>query len=151
MSNPLVITNTITINAPAASVWDALVNPEQTKKYMYGCEALSDWEQGSPLIWKGEFDGVELIAVKGAVEEIVPEEYLAYTVLDPNGPYEDVPANYLLVTYSLHTSNGETTLTVTQGDYATAPDGDKRYKEAVDGGGWSAIIAEIKKLVEAKA
>ncbi len=32
MSKPLIVENSITINAPAGKVWDALVNPEQTKK-----------------------------------------------------------------------------------------------------------------------
>lgn len=50
MSQPLQIQNTITIASPASKVWDALVNPEQTKKYMFGCETVSDWKPGSHLI-----------------------------------------------------------------------------------------------------
>jgi len=37
----------ITINAPAAKVWDALINPELIKQYLFGTEAISDWEVGS--------------------------------------------------------------------------------------------------------
>ena len=148
MSSPLFITNTITINAPASAVWNALVNPEETKKYMYGCEALSDWKPGSPLIWKGVFDGVELIAVKGEIVEIIPDKKLVYTVIDPSGPYEDIPANYLVITYDLSSNNGSTIFTVSQGDYSKAPDGEKRFKEAFDGGGWSGLLTEIKTLVE---
>ncbi len=51
----LFVKNSIVINAPVANVWDALVNPEQTKKYMFGCETVSDWKPGSPLLWKGEY------------------------------------------------------------------------------------------------
>jgi len=47
MKQPLLIKNTIVINAPASKVWDALVNPEQTKKYMFGCETICDWQPGS--------------------------------------------------------------------------------------------------------
>ena len=46
----LFVKNIININAPALKVWDALVNPEQTKKYMFGCETVSDWKPGSPLL-----------------------------------------------------------------------------------------------------
>lgn len=60
MNNPLIITNSITINAPAEKVWDALVNPEQTKKYMFGCEAVSDWKPGSELLWKGNYEGNDM-------------------------------------------------------------------------------------------
>ncbi|HUB59319.1 MAG TPA: SRPBCC domain-containing protein, partial [Puia sp.] len=70
MSQPLLITNSIRIHAPASKVWNALTNPQETKKYMFGCEALSDWKEGSPLIWKGNFNGVELIAVKGTIKKI---------------------------------------------------------------------------------
>jgi uncharacterized protein YndB with AHSA1/START domain len=150
MSNGLFVRNTISVNAPAAKVWDALVNPEQTKKYMFGCAALSDWTPGSPLLWKGVFNGVEIVAVKGEVLGIQPEKYLAYTTIDPNSTtVPDVPENYLTVTYTLTPENGHTVFTVTQGDYSKVADGDKRYKETVDGGGWQPILDEIKKLVEA--
>ena len=35
------IKNTIYIIAPLERVWDVLINPEQTKKYMFGCETIS--------------------------------------------------------------------------------------------------------------
>lgn len=152
MSVSLVLKSTITIQAPAAKVWDTLVNPEQTRKYMFGCEALSDWKVGSPLLWKGTFDGKELVAVKGEVVKIEPERTLAYTTIDPNSTtVEDIPENYLTVTYELTPQNESTVLTVTQGDFATVADGQKRYDEVYDGGqGWDPILAEIKKVAEAQ-
>ena len=149
MSQPLVVTNTITIQAPASKVWDALVNPEQTKKYMFGCEALSDWKPGSPLIWKGNFNGVEMIAVKGNVVRIEPKKSLVYTVIDPNNPkIPDLPENYLTITCDLAETNGQTTLEVSQGDYNTVAEGPDRYKHTVDGGGWDPILVQIKALCE---
>lgn len=146
----LIIKNSITINAPAEKVWDALVNPAQTKKYMFGCETVSDWKQGSSLLWRMEHEGKELIAVKGNIVNIQPEKLLAYTVIDPNNPsIPDVPENYLTVTYGLREENGQTTLTVTQGDYSTVADGENRYKETYNNGeGWNPILREIKKLLE---
>jgi uncharacterized protein YndB with AHSA1/START domain len=151
MSKSLIVTNTITLNASPAKVWDALTNPEQTKKYMFGCEALSDWKVGSPLIWKGVFGGQELIAVKGSVVGIEKGKFLAYTTFDPNNPsMPDVPENYLTVTYSLADDHGKTILTVTQGDFAKVAEGEKRYAEASNNGeGWNPILKEIKKVVEA--
>jgi uncharacterized protein YndB with AHSA1/START domain len=150
MSQPLIVTSTITIKAPATKVWDALTNPEQTKKYMFGCEALSDWKVGSPLIWKGNFNGVELVAVKGTILKIQPGKFLAYTTIDPNNPsMPDLPENYLTVTCELSEENGTTVLTATQGDYSTVADGENRYQHTVGGGGWTPILEEIKKLVEA--
>ena len=148
MNPPLIVRSTISINAPASRVWDALVNPAQTKKYMFGCETVSDWKVGSPLLWRMDLQGKEFIAVKGTILEIDPEKFLAYTTIDPNSGIEDVPENYLTVTYTLTAENGQTELTVTQGDYSKVGDGDMRYKETVDGGGWMPILVEIKKLLE---
>jgi uncharacterized protein YndB with AHSA1/START domain len=148
-TKPLIVKNTIVINAPASVVWNALVNPEQTKKYMFGCEALSDWRVGSPLLWKGEHEGKEMIFVKGHIVEIKPEIFLAYTTIDPNSTLDDVSENYLTVTYSLSSENGQTTLTVTQGDYNTVAEGERRYHETYNNGeGWNPILREIKKLAE---
>src|SRR5690349_289878 len=97
----LLIANIISINAPVSKVWDALVNPEKTKQYMFGCEAISDWKPGSSLLWKGSHEGKEMVFVKGKIVIIEPNKILKYTVIDPNAPYPDIPENYLNVTYEL--------------------------------------------------
>jgi uncharacterized protein YndB with AHSA1/START domain len=149
MSQPLFVKNTITINVPAATVWDALVNPAQTKKYMFGCETVSDWKPGSSLEWKGEYDGKEMIFVKGSILEINPGKFLVYTTIDPHSNIDDVSENYLTVTYDLKPENGHTVLTVTQGDYSKVAEGERRYNEAWNNGeGWNPILVQIKALVE---
>lgn len=147
---PLTIENSITINAPKAAVWDTLTNPEKTKIYMFGCEAISDWTPGSPLIWRMDYEGKELVAVKGHIVRIEPESRLDYTVFDPQSTIEDIPENYLTVTYELTEADGKTKLVVTQGDYNTVADGERRYQESYNGGeGWNPILVQIKALVEA--
>ncbi|MGN6531547.1 MAG: SRPBCC domain-containing protein [Ginsengibacter sp.] len=148
MDNKLVVKNTIEINAPASKVWNALTNPAETKKYMFGCETVSDWKPGSDLLWQGNYEGKNMVFVKGKVIEIEPEKFLSYSTIDPNSSIEDIPENYLTVTYELHEENGKTTLTTIQGDYATVADGEKRFRETMQGGGWEPILTQIKKLVE---
>ena len=151
MSKSLIVKNSINIDAEGSKVWDALTNPEQTKKYMFGCETVSDWKKGSPLLWKGNWEGKEMVFVKGNIVDIDPGKFLAYTTIDPNAEMEDIPANYLTVTYSLSEEEGQTTLTVTQGDYANVADSEKRYDEAYNNGeGWNPILVEIKKVVESE-
>ena len=151
MSNALIVKNEITIDASPAVVWDALVNPEQTKKYMFGCETVSDWKPGSELLWKGTYEGKEMIFVKGVVVEIIPEKKLVYTTIDPNSTIDDHADNYLFVTYDLAVKNNKTVFTVTQGDFSKVAEGQRRYEEAFNGGeGWNPILVEIKKLVEGK-
>jgi len=152
MSTPLVVENTITINAPASTVWDLLVNPQQTRKYMFGCETVSDWQAGSPLLWKGVYEGNEMVFVKGDIVAIEPGKLLVYTVIDPNSStIPDVPENYLAVTYALAEAGGQTVLTVSQGDFATVADGERRYTETYNNGeGWNPILVQIKALAEAE-
>ncbi|HXB06437.1 MAG TPA: SRPBCC domain-containing protein [Puia sp.] len=149
MNTPLFVTNEITIDAPAAKVWDALTKAEWTKQYMFGCEPHSDWKPGSPLLWKGNFNGVEMVAVKGHVVSIDPGHSLVYTVIDPNNPaIADIPENYLTVTCRLSGQDGKTHLFVSQGDYNKVAEGENRYQHTVEGGGWSSILEQIKQLVE---
>ena len=151
MENELFVKNSITIDAPAEKVWDILTNPDQTKKYMFGCETVSDWKQGSSLLWRGNYEGKEMVFVKGDIVDIDPGKYLAYTTIDPNSTIDDISGNYLTVTYSLSENNSQTLLTVTQGDYTKVADGERRYKEASNNGeGWNPILVEIKKIAEAK-
>ena len=150
MAEEKIIKNTIQIIATPSKVWDALVNPEKTKKYMFGCETVSDWKVGSSLLWKGEYDGQSIVFVKGNIIAIDPGKFLAYTVIDPNNnEIPDLPENYLTVTYSLTQEDHHTTLTVTQGDYSKVAEGEKRYQESYNNGeGWNPILVQIKNLVE---
>lgn len=149
MSKPLEIVNSIEILAPAAKVWEVLVNPSQTKKYMFGCETVSDWKKGSQLLWRGEYEGKEMIFVKGTILDIQPQKLLVYTTIDPNTDIDDKSENYLTVTYRLEEKNGQTNFTVTQGDYSTVADGERRYQESYNNGeGWNPILVQIKKIAE---
>lgn len=149
MNKPLIVKDSISINASPIMVWDALVNPEQTKKYMFGCETVSEWQIGSPLLWKGDHEGKKMVFVKGTILDIQLNKFLAYTTIDPNNTaIDDLPQNYLTVTYALSVENKMTTLTVTQGDYSMVGNGAERYKETIEGGGWQPILEAIKTLVE---
>lgn len=150
MSQALIITNKIEINASPEKVWDVVVNSDHTKKYMFGCEAVSDWKVGSSLIWRMDYEGKEFIAVKGHIKNIIQNQTLSYTVIDPNNTsIEDIPENYLTVTYHLELVNNTTIFTVTQGDYNLVADGEKRYKESYNNGeGWTPILVQIKEIAE---
>ncbi len=145
----LIVRSSIAINAGAAKIWDVLTNPEQTKKYMFGCETVSDWQQGSSLLWRGTYEGKEMIFVKGYILEIVPNRLLKYSVIDPNAAYPDVPENYLSVEYILEQQKGAIVLSVIQDGFEGAAEGRKRFEETYNNGeGWKPILVQIKKVAE---
>ena len=57
MGENLTAKSSITINASIAKVWEALVNPSIIKQYMFGTEVVSDWKEGSSIVWKGIWKG----------------------------------------------------------------------------------------------
>jgi uncharacterized protein YndB with AHSA1/START domain len=143
------IVNSIVINSTKENIWDALINPSKTKIYMFGCETITDWKIASDLLWEGSYQGQKMVFVKGKVLVFEPHQKLVYTVFDPNSTMDDIPENYLSVTYTLEEKNDGVLFTVTQGDYSKVAEGERRYQESYNNEeGWNPILVAIKKLVE---
>jgi uncharacterized protein YndB with AHSA1/START domain len=143
MAKKLVVEKSIKINAPT-KIWEILTNPEHTKKYMFGCEVISDWKIGSPLLWKGTADGV--IYVKGNLLKLETDKLFRFTVFDPNSGIEDIPSNYSTATIELIPENGSINLSVIQGDFGSMPDGENRFMSAE--AGWDTVLPKIKEMAE---
>lgn len=94
------ITRTITVNATIATVWDTITNPAKTVKYMFNCAVHSDWTVGSPIIWKGNYQGYES-GERGIILICEPNKELKYSSIDPNFGIEVLPINYLHIAYQL--------------------------------------------------
>ena len=144
MAKELVVKKSLTIKAPTSRVWEILTDPGHTTKYMFGCEVVSDWKIGSPLLWKGAADGV--IYVKGNLLELDMERLFRFTTFDPNSGMEDVPSNYSTVTIELTPVDGGAALSVTQGDFAGMADGKNRFMSAE--AGWDMVLPKIKEIAE---
>jgi uncharacterized protein YndB with AHSA1/START domain len=141
----LIVKKSIEINAPVLKVWKVLTDSNLTKQYMFGCELISSWQVGSPVIWMGAEDGK--VYVKGILLKIEKEKLLQFTVFDPNMGIEDIPSNYGTVTYELVMADKNTTrLSVSQGDFAKMSEGQKRYNDTV--AGWDFTFPKIKGLAE---
>ena len=72
----------LTIDAPRAKVWDALVTPEKIKKYMAVTDVLSEWRAGSSIVWKSEWLGKSLES-RGTILRVEPPSDLEYTYSRP--------------------------------------------------------------------
>ena len=62
----------VKIYARPGRVWEALVNPETIRRYMFGTDAVSDWKEGSPITWKGEWEGKHY-EDRGVILRLEPE------------------------------------------------------------------------------
>lgn len=144
----LIIKEEILIEGSAKEVWDALINPEKTKHYMFNCKAVSNWKVGSRLLWNADVNGQSTTFVSGIVRGFEPENKLVFTTFDPNSTIKDIPENHIPVTYTLRNKAGKTFLTVMQGDFSKAAQGRKRYESTLAGGGWASVLADLKRVVE---
>ena len=141
MNNKLIAKATIKINAPASKVWNALMDPELIKQYLFGADVISDWKEGSPVIYKGVYQG-KAYEDKGNVLKADPEKLLVMTHWSPLSGTTDSPENYHKVTYELVTENGSTQLTITQDNNSSAEE------QAQNSGFWQTVLEGIKKLLE---
>jgi hypothetical protein len=81
---------TTTIDKPVANVWRALVTPETINRYMFGATVVSDWREGSPIVWRGEWKG-KPYEDKGEIVRIEPGRMLRYTHWSPLSGLPDLP------------------------------------------------------------
>ena len=82
MDNNLIARASIKINASLDKVWDALVNPQVIKQYMFGTQVVSDWKEGSQIVWKGEWQG-KSYEDKGVILHIKPGHTIRYGHFSP--------------------------------------------------------------------
>ena len=131
----------VTVEAPPAKVWNALVDPETIRKYMMGANVVSDWKEGSGIVWKGEFDG-KPFEDKGAILRNDPERLLQYSHFSPLSGLEDSPENYHTVTIKLSPEGSLTTVTLSQDNNDT----DEARAESEHN--WTTMLDGLKKVVE---
>jgi uncharacterized protein YndB with AHSA1/START domain len=142
MSRGFKAVKTVTIDAPKDRVWDALTDPEMVKQYMHGTKMSTDWKEGSPISWKGEWKG-KPYEDKGTVLAVRPQKLLTYTHWSPMGGSEDKPENYHTVTYELSGEDGKTTLTLTQDNNPTQEEADKMAQD-----NWGPVLDALKETAE---
>ena len=142
MSRGFEAVKSVTIDAPKAEVWDALTRPEKVKQYMNGTEMSTDWKEGSPISWKGEWKG-KPYEDKGQVLEVQPQKRLSYTHWSPMGGSEDKPENYHTVTYELTGEDGKTTLTLRQDNNPTQEEANQMAEN-----NWGPVLEGLKETAE---
>ena len=127
----------IEIAATPERVWDAITDPQQTRKYFYGALSISDWQVGSR--WTSESEEGE-VYLDGEILEIDPPRRLVHTlhvVPEPTAASEApskvewqiTPVGDKCRLTMVHTGRGPATMEYT-------------------GSGWNTILAGLKELLE---
>lgn len=141
MNRELIATVSISIHASDVDVWNALTNPDMIREYMHGTETTTSWVLGSPITFRGEWQGMTY-EDKGTILEINPLRVLSYSYWSSMSGKEDFEDNYTHVTYHLSPFDENTILTITQDNLET----DEQVVKAEEN--WMAVGHKIKGLLE---
>ncbi len=132
----------IEIDATPDRVWRALTDPSEVKNYFFGTELVTDWRPGSPIYWRGEWNG-NPYEDRGEVLEVVPGQLLRVTHFSPLTGQADQPENYHTLTYVLSATAAGTTVELTQ---TNNPDPEQAAQFSEN---WRGLLAGLKQQVEA--
>lgn len=141
MIRGLVAKASVKIKASNDKVWDALVNPEMIRQYMFGTEVVSDWKEGSPIIWKGIWNG-KSYEDKGIILKYEMKKNLEFSHFSPLTGIPDIPENYHKVTYRLSDEGDYTLVSLFQNNNATEKDREHSQKN------WETVLTGLKKVLE---
>ncbi|MDI1255076.1 MAG: SRPBCC domain-containing protein [Flavobacterium sp.] len=134
-----IVKKKIEIKANPEEVWDALTNPEKTKKYFFKCKVHSNWKKGSAITFKGKIFLIINFEMSGVILDIAPLKLLKYNIKNSG------TSSISIITDKLIFENGITTLTIND-DVGQDDGAEKRYKKSNKG--WDKILKGLKELVE---
>lgn len=143
MPKHLVATASTTVRASANEVWKALITPAAIKQYMFGATVVSDWKEGGPIVWKGEWQG-RPYEDKGAILEVKPGRRLSYSHFSPLAGLPDTPENYHTITVELTSEGAQTRVSLSQDNSATEQE--RQHSER----NWEMLLAALKQFIEKK-
>ena len=141
MNDALIVKVTVTINAPTSKVWEAITTPDLIKQYLFGTEVVTDWRVGSPIRYRGIWQG-KPYEDKGTILQLEPEKLFVSTYWSPMSGAPDLPENYKTVRYELARAGEATRLTLTQDNNAS----DEEVKHLEEN--WTTVLTALKKLLE---
>ena len=132
------------INASVEKVWEALTKPEIIKQYFFGTNTFTDWKMGSPIIFRGEWEG-KTYEDKGTILEVDKYKMIKYDYWNSMSGIDDKPENYVIITYHLTQVDSKTKLVITQENIP-----DEKMKEHSEEN-WKKVMTDMKRLVEKRS
>jgi uncharacterized protein YndB with AHSA1/START domain len=133
-----------TISVPVEVVWDAITNPDLIKKFMFGTEVVSDWKEGSAIVWKGMWEG-KPYEDKGVILKVEPQRLLQYSHFSPLSGKPDVPENYHTLSYELLDEGEKTGVVLSQDNNASEEE--RKHSQGM----WESLLMSLKEVLEEQA
>lgn len=134
------------IPAPAPAVWKALTTPAMIKQYFFGADVASDFRVGSPITFRGEFNG-RAYEDKGEVLDVQPEKRLRMSHWSELSGKPDAPENYHVVTYDLQPQGQGTRVTLSQGKLQGGVSENDRAHRAEWEKNWAMVLDGLERLL----
>ncbi len=131
----------IDIAAPVSQVWNALTDPETIAKYFFGSQVQTDWQPGSPIVWKGQYEGKQY-EDKGEIVEVEENRFLCMTHFSPLAGAPDEPENYHTLTYTLDERGGGTHVSLSQDNNGSEAEAERATAN------WATMLEGLKSTVE---
>jgi uncharacterized protein YndB with AHSA1/START domain len=129
------------IDASKEEIWEALTDPTSISQYMFGTKVTTDWSEGSPITWEGEWEG-RPYQDKGVILDVHPPQVLEFSHFSPLTGLPDVPANYHTVRIEVVEDGPRAEVTLIQDNNET-PEA-REHSER----NWQAMLDGLKTLVE---
>lgn len=137
---PYITSASKTIKAPIQIIWDAITKPEHVKEYFFGTNLVTTWNVGSPILFKGEWEG-KAYEDKGTVLFFNPPHSLSYSYFSPLSGSEDKPESYQILTYTLEEIEGGVTVTIGQSNIETQEKADHSK------GNWEMVLTKLDEYI----
>lgn len=135
------VKKSIIINAKAADIWKALTDPATIKEYLFGTCVETDWKEGSPINFSGNWKGKEYHD-KGEIIRVKENKKLEHTYWSSLSGLDDTPENYYTTVYEIDEREKDTILSVTQVGMMS----DDYMKQC--GENWETVLQKLRALVE---
>ena len=108
---------------------------------MLGTNVTSDWKEGHPIFWKGEWQG-KSYEDRGVILKLQAKRLVQYVHFSPLSGLPDIPKNYHVVTIKLFNKGKITNISLTQDNNDTEEV--RMHSEQ----NWTRMLQSLKKLLE---
>jgi uncharacterized protein YndB with AHSA1/START domain len=131
----------IVVRASREAVWKAVTDPQLVKRYFFGTDLVTDWKVGSPVLFRGEWEG-KTYEDRGTVLAFDPPRALSFNYWSAFSGEADTEERRQIIRYELADVPEGVRVTVEQSNADTQARADHSAEN------WQKVLAGLKEVVE---